>query len=48
MAAAIKDIAIQLSHHSIHHVGQIQYLIRQQGVAPPFVDYIGAKLKRVE
>lgn len=48
MAAAIKDIAIQLCYHSIHHVGQIQYLIRQQGVTPPFVDYIGTKMKRVE
>lgn len=48
MGAAIKDIAIQLCYHSIHHVGQIQYLIRQQGVTPPFVDYIGTKMKPVE
>lgn len=48
MSAAIKDIAIQLCYHSIHHVGQIQYLIRQQGATPPFVDYIGTKMKRVE
>lgn len=48
MSAAIKDIAIQLCYHSIHHVGQIQYLIRQQGVTPPFVDYIGTKMKKVE
>lgn len=48
MGAAVKDIAIQLCYHSIHHLGQIQYLIREQGVTPPFVDYIGTKMKPVE
>jgi uncharacterized damage-inducible protein DinB len=47
-AATIKDIALQLNYHSMHHRGQIQYLIRQQGVEPEFVDYIGTKYRRLE
>src|SRR6478672_8418196 len=46
-AAVIKDIALQLNFHSIQHRSQIQYLIRQQGVAPDFVDYIGTKYRRL-
>jgi uncharacterized damage-inducible protein DinB len=46
-AAVIKDIALQLNYHSIHHRAQIQYLIRQQGIEPDFVDYIGTKYKRL-
>jgi uncharacterized damage-inducible protein DinB len=46
-AATVKDIALQLNYHSIHHRAQIQYLIRQQGVEPDFVDYIGTKYRRV-
>jgi len=46
-AAVIKDIALQLNYHSIQHRSQIQYLIRQQGVAPDFVDYIGTKYRRL-
>jgi uncharacterized damage-inducible protein DinB len=46
-AATIKDIALQLNYHSIQHRSQIQYLIRQQGIAPDFVDYIGTKYRRL-
>ena len=46
-AATITDIALQLNYHSIHHRAQIQYLIRQQGIAPDFVDYIGTRYRRL-
>ena len=46
-AAVIKDIALQLNYHSIQHRSQIQYLIRQQGIAPDFVDYIGTKYRKL-
>lgn len=43
----IKDIALQLNYHSIHHRAQIQTLIRQQGIEPEFIDYIGVKYKKI-
>jgi uncharacterized damage-inducible protein DinB len=43
----LKDIALQLNYHSIHHRAQIQTIIRQQGFEPDFVDYIGTKYKRI-
>jgi uncharacterized damage-inducible protein DinB len=46
-AAVIKDIALQLNYHAIQHRSQIQYLIRQQGVTPDFVDYIGTKYRKL-
>jgi uncharacterized damage-inducible protein DinB len=46
-AAVIKDIALQLNYHSIQHRSQIQYIIRQQGIAPDFVDYIGTKYRKL-
>jgi uncharacterized damage-inducible protein DinB len=46
-AATPNDIALQLNYHSIHHRAQIQTLIRQQGLEPDFVDYIGTKYRRV-
>ena len=46
-AATIKDIALQLNYHAIQHRSQIQYLIRQQGIAPDFVDYIGTKYRKL-
>ena len=46
-AAKISDIALQLNYHSIHHRAQIQYLIRQQGIEPDFVDYIGTKYRKL-
>lgn len=46
-AALLKDIALQLNYHSIHHRAQIQMIIRQQGIEPDFVDYIGTKVRKV-
>ena len=46
-AATPKDIALQLNYHSIHHRAQIQTLIRNQGVEPDFVDYIGTKYRKL-
>ena len=46
-SAALKDIALQLNYHSIHHRAQIQTIIRQQGLEPDFVDYIGTKYTKL-
>lgn len=46
-AATPMDIALQLNYHSIHHRAQIQTLIRQQGIEPDFVDYIGTKYRKI-
>jgi len=46
-AATPKDIALQLNYHSIHHRAQIQTLIRNQGIEPDFVDYIGMKYRKL-
>ncbi len=46
-AASPKDIALQLNYHSIHHRAQIQTILRQQGVEPDFVDYIGTRYRRI-
>jgi uncharacterized damage-inducible protein DinB len=46
-AATPGDIALQLNYHSIHHRAQIQTLIRQQGIEPDFVDYIGTKYRKL-
>jgi uncharacterized damage-inducible protein DinB len=46
-AAILKDVALQLNYHSIHHRAQIQIIIRQQGFEPDFLDYIGTKVKRI-
>ncbi len=46
-AATPKDIALQLNYHSIHHRAQIQTILRQQGVDPDFVDYIGTKYRKL-
>ena len=45
--AEIKDIALQLNYHSFHHRAQIQTIIRQQGIEPDFIDYIGVKYKKL-
>lgn len=47
-SAKLKDIALQLNYHSIHHRAQIQGLIRAQGMDAPFVDYIGTVYKKLE
>jgi len=46
-SAPLKDIALQLNYHSIHHRAQMQTIIRKQGLQPDFVDYIGTKYKRL-
>jgi uncharacterized damage-inducible protein DinB len=46
-AAKPKDIALQLNYHSIHHRAQIQTIIRQQGIEPDFVDYIGTRYRKL-
>lgn len=47
-AAKLKDIALQLNYHSIHHRAQIQALIRAQGLDAPFVDYIGTVYRKLD
>ncbi|MFN3301308.1 MAG: DinB family protein [Sediminibacterium sp.] len=46
-AATPQDVALQLNYHSIHHRAQIQMLLRQQGVEPDFIDYIGTKYRKL-
>ena len=46
-AAPLKDIALQLNYHSIHHRAQMQMIIREQGFEPDFIDYIGTKYKKL-
>ncbi len=46
-SAKPQDIALQLNYHSIHHRAQIQTIIRQQGLEPDFVDYIGTVYKKL-
>lgn len=46
-SAQLKDIALQLNYHSIHHRAQIQMMIRKQGIEPDFVDYIGTVYKKL-
>jgi uncharacterized damage-inducible protein DinB len=45
--APLKDIALQLNYHSIHHRAQIQSLIRAEGIEPDFVDYIGTVYRKL-
>ncbi len=45
--ALFKDIALQLNYHSIHHRAQMQSIIRQQGLTPDFLDYIGTVYKKL-
>ena len=46
-ACKLKDIALQLNYHSIHHRAQMQLFIRQQGLEPDFVDYIGTAYRKI-
>ncbi len=46
-AAKPADIGLQLNYHSIHHRAQIQTIIRQQGLEPDFVDYIGTVYRKL-
>lgn len=46
-SVTLKDIPLQLNYHSIHHRAQMQLFIREQGLEPDFIDYIGTKYKRI-
>ena len=46
-SAKLKDIALQLNYHSIHHRAQMQTIIRKQGFEPEFVDYISTVYKKL-
>lgn len=46
-AAKRVDITLQLNYDSIHHRAHIQTLIRQQGLEPDFVDFIGTKYRNL-
>ena len=45
LAVIIRDIALQLNYHSIHHRAQISRIMREQGLTPPATDYIFTVLK---
>lgn len=46
-AATPADIALQLNYHSIHHRAQIQTILRQLGISPDFIDYIGTRYRKL-
>lgn len=46
-ANGLKDIALQLNYHSIHHRAQMQRIIREQGLTPDFTDYIQYAVKKI-
>jgi uncharacterized damage-inducible protein DinB len=46
-AATPRDIMLQLNYHPIHHRAQIQMIIRQQGLEPDFIDYIGTVYRKL-
>lgn len=46
-AARPLDIALQLCYHAIHHRAQIQLFLREAGVDPDFVDYIGTRQRKL-
>ena len=46
--AKLVDIALQLNYHSIHHRAQMQTIIRQQGLEPDFLDYIGTVYRKID
>lgn len=47
-AVTPKDIALQLNYHSIHHRAQMQWLIREQGITPDFIDYIATRYLQIQ
>lgn len=46
-ASRLRDIALQLVFHSFHHRAQLQMLIREEGLQPDFIDYIGAHYRKL-
>lgn len=47
MAVKIKDVALQLNYHAIHHRAQINTLISKQDISPPVTDYIFTALREM-
>jgi uncharacterized damage-inducible protein DinB len=48
MGVSLKDLALQLNYHSIHHRAQINSLISRQGLKVPVTDYIFTALKELD
>ena len=46
--AKLIDIALQLNYHSMHHRAQMQTIIREQGLEPDFLDYIGTVYRKID
>lgn len=47
LSVKMRDIALQLNYHSIHHRAQVNRIIRQEGFKPPATDYIVTVLKEL-
>lgn len=47
IGVSLKDLALQLNYHSIHHRAQINSLISKQGAKVPITDYIFSALKEL-
>lgn len=47
MGVKIKDLALQINLHSVHHRAQINSLLSKQGIKPPATDYIFTKLQEM-
>lgn len=47
MGIKIKDLALQINLHSVHHRAQINSLLSKQGIKPPATDYILTKLQEM-
>ena len=48
MGVSLKDLALQLNYHSIHHRAQINSLISRQAQKVPLTDYIFTVLKELD
>lgn len=48
MGVSLKDLALQLNYHSIHHRAQINSLISRQGIKVPVTDYIFTALRELD
>ena len=42
----VQDIGLQLVFHSFHHRAQVQRMIRDKGLKPRFIEYIGSRIKK--
>jgi uncharacterized damage-inducible protein DinB len=48
MGVRLKDLALQLNYHSIHHRAQMNSLISRQGIKVPATDYIFTALEELD